>query len=277
MRKKFLISFVFLFISILIFAISGLCKIEKIESQRALIPPKIDGFKDDWNDVTFGFDKKKEINFAFKNDNNYLYVLLIFKNPKFLSSIDQTGIILWLNPEGKKKKNFGVKFKMERLSAEEFINLFEKVRGPLPEEKKQEIKAKPYYFVYKSELIQKKKKSPTPSIIGAEFIKPIFRFTKARKERIYEFKIPFEINPDIKVSENLKVGFEWGGMTKEMKAQIMKMRAQMSTRAKEQAASMRTFETRDSREEGISRGSMPFRRTAKKYLFWVDLKLVQEK
>ncbi|MCP2520015.1 hypothetical protein NLD30_06160 [SCandidatus Aminicenantes bacterium Aminicenantia_JdfR_composite] len=276
MRKKIFILFIFTSI-FFIFTISGLCKIEKIESQWASSPPKIDGIVNEWSDVTFGFDKKKEINFAFKNDSSYLYAILIFKNPKFLSSIDQTGITLWFNPEGKKKKNFGVKFKMERLTAEEFISLLERTKGPLPEEKKQEIKANPYYFVYKSELIQKKKKKSTFPMKSIEFGKPIFRFTRLKRERVYEFKIPFELIPNIEMSQNLIVGFEWGGMTKEMKAQIMKMRAEMSTRARERAASMKTFETRDSREEGIGMGSMPFRRTVKKYSFWINLKLAQEK
>jgi len=276
MQKKILAFFILIFI-LFIFTASSFCKTKKIESRWASAPPKVDGIIDEWSDVTFGFDKKREIYFAFKNDGSYLYVLLVFKNPKFLSSIDQTGIILWFNPEGKKKKNFGVKFKMERLTAEEFISLLERTKGPLPEEKKQEIKAKPYYFVYKSELFQKKKKKPTFPIKSIEFGKPIFRFTRLKRERVYEFKIPFELIPNIEMSQNLMVGFEWGGMTKEMKAQIMKMRAEMSTRARERAASMKTFETRDSREEGIGIGSMPFRRTVKKYSFWVNLKLAQEK
>lgn len=274
MKKKILIFSIIVSI-LFIFTMPGLCKIEKIESRWASFPPRIDGSVIEWSDAIFGFNKKKEINFAFKNDNSYLYALLIFKNPKFLSSIDQTGIILWFNPEGKKKKNFGVKFKMERLTAEEFINLLEKTKGPLPKEKKQKIKVKPYYFAYKSELIQKKKS--TYPMKNLEFEKPIFRFMKLKRERVYEFKIPFELIPGIETSQNLIVGFEWGGMTKEMKAQIMKMRAEMSTRARERAASMKTFETRDSREEGIGMGSMPFRRTIKRYSFWVNLKLAQEK
>lgn len=73
--------------------------------------------------------------------------------------------------------------------------------------------------------------------------------------------------------KSLKIGFEWGGMTKEMRAALMRRRAAVASEASEGA---KGFEVRrDESDEGPVIGSrdIPFEKGAKKYSFWVDVKL----
>ncbi|MFQ6069464.1 MAG: hypothetical protein ACE5LC_02945 [Candidatus Aminicenantales bacterium] len=50
-----------------------------------------------------------------------------------MSTILQTGITLWFNTEGKKKKEYGINFLKKKVTPEVYIAYLEKTRGLLSE------------------------------------------------------------------------------------------------------------------------------------------------
>ncbi len=274
--RKILITFS-LCSMIVAFCVTGFSDDNKVEGIWASTPVKIDGLIDEWSHDPLVLEKKVKVDYAFRNDSENLYVLFIFKDPAFLSSINQTGMTLWLNTEGKKKKDYGIRFQRKMLSVDAYISLLEERLGPVPEEKKKEIQSKPGYTVYLGEVINKK---------GENFVAigpnaPAFRFIFEKKENraIYEFKIPLRKGKEQLVGigtepgKMLNVGFEWGGMTKEMRTEMMRRRA-ASGKVSDREATIRGDITEE--REGVTGAeTMPFRRPPKKYAFWVEVKLAQ--
>ena len=83
---------------------------EIVPSIWTATPLQIDGQIEDWTGAALTSEKGVGVDYAFRNDGRELYVLLIFKNPKSLSSIDMTGLTLYASTSGKKDKDWGVRF-----------------------------------------------------------------------------------------------------------------------------------------------------------------------
>lgn len=70
----------------------------------------------------------------------------------------------------------------------------------------------------------------------------------------------------------LKIGFEWGGMTKEMRSAIMKKRA-ASSKVSDRKAGISGDVTRE--RDGVTGSNTMAIRRPKKYSFWVEVKLAK--
>lgn len=279
--KTLLLSFLVLSV-----CLAGFSKEKIVESIWIESSVNIDGFDDDWIDNTLNFEKKVEVDYAFKNDANNLYVLFIFRDPKYLSTargIRGTGMTLWLNTEGKNKKKYGINFKMKRVTADELISIIEKQQGPLPEAEKRRFKSGSHYDLYQGEVIDKKGNILTASALGGELNAPVFRSKEKQKMMVYEFRMPLRIfeklsaDQVIEPGKILKVGFQWGGMTQAMKAARMSRLADSTPKGHEPASLSETQQPEGGGETG-SRGSGALTRTRRgpmKYSFWVDVKLAQ--
>jgi hypothetical protein len=116
----------------LIFVFSG-AKEKLVNSTWCAVPLKLDGAGTEWQDVGMTLEDKVQVDYAFMNDADYLYVLFVFKDPEFLSSISQTGMTIYYNIEGKKRKDYGINFIQRQLSAQQYLAILEKQQGPLPE------------------------------------------------------------------------------------------------------------------------------------------------
>lgn len=287
MRNKTFMKISLLSFLVLAVCLVGFSKERIVESIWTESSVKIDGFNDDWVDNTLNFEKKVEVDYAFKNDANNLYILFVFKDPKYLSTVGGirgTGMTLWLNTEGKKKKRYGINFKMKRVTADELISIIEKQQGPLPEAEKERIKSGSHYDLYRGEVIDKKGNILTASALGGELREPIFRSKEKQKMMVYEFRMPLRIleklsgDQVIETGKVVKVGFEWGGMTKAMKAARMSRLADSTPRAHEPASpsNLQQQEGEEGESGGRSSGAMTrARRGPLKYSFWVDVKLAQ--
>jgi hypothetical protein len=266
------------------FSLTGLAKETLVESRWAATPPKVDGLNKEWVEDALSFEKSAAVDYAFKNDGRDLYVLFVFKDPKYLSSIEATGITLYFSTEGKKQKDYGVRFIRKTVSPDELIATLEKQGTTLTEQKKHELKATPKYGLFEAEAVDKKGEVIPPAGATPEADPPAFRMMKQDKLLVYEFRVPLaarEIHPAGIGSEpgkTIKVGFEWGGMTEEMrKAMVSRMDAE-GTRAGESDVSMGETvkggdENEGMRDSGSSLAQM--RRGPKKHSFWVDVKLAQ--
>jgi len=274
MKKTGFSETALLIFMILAVSIIGYTKEQKVDSSWVAVPVKIDGSANDWAEDVLAFEKKVKVDLAFKNDPEYLYVVFMFKDPKYLSSISFTGMTLWFNTEGKKKKDYGVKFINKQVTAEEYISIAEQQFGPIPDKKKSEIREKPNYVINYAEVINKKSKSSSQAPEDAKIRPAIFRSGRQEKMMVYEFAIPLKRVTEqaagigTEPGKTIKVGFEWGGTTKEMMMQQLKQTSSGSARARAGSA---TSGIKDERSGG--RQTTTRIRRQRKYSFWVDVQL----
>ena len=267
--KIFLLSVVILTLSL-----QGLSKKEIAASNWVTSPLTIDGANEEWAEDALNYEKKVDVDFAFRNDAENLYILFIFKDPKYLSSINATGMTLWFNTEGKKKKKYGLSFIKQQVSADVFISLIEQQKGALSEEEKNNIKANPRYFLHNVKVVGKENKPQDLQAESEETSAAIFRSTQQEKTVMYEFAVPLERLTEqshgigTEPGKIVKIGFEWGGLTEEMKKARAEGRQIPGTDA------MRRGESADAwsrRNQGFSDRSG--NRGPVQYSFWVDVRL----
>lgn len=286
MRNKTFIKICLLSFLILVFSLASLSKEKTIESIWTESSLKIDGLDDEWAESSLNFEKKVKVNYAFKNNADDLYLLFVFNDPQYLSTIPQTGMTLWLNTEGKNKKKYGINFKMKQVTADELIAILEKQHGILPEADKKKLMSSPQYFLYQGDVIDKKGNILTASALGEELEAPVFRSKQEQKIMVHEFRMPLRILEKLSADQRMepgkvvKVCFEWGGLSNEMKIARLKQRAESRPGGHEPTS---LSSPSSSGEEGeVSSGRTPaemqtqrIRSDPKKYSFWVDVKLAQ--
>ena len=241
-------------------------KDDVIPSAWASQPPKIDGASDDWTGTTLSLWDKGNVDFGFCNDANNLYVILIFKNAKYLSTIERTGINLYFSAAGQKNKDYEILFRKKLVSAEEAIAMIEKQK-PLSEEQKAQLRTKPEYNIYHSEVINKN--AGSKEIPPEQTSRPaLFRYAPLQKTLVYEFAVPLDrVNElaagvGVRPGEAVAVGFEWGGPTEDQKKRAARMSGN---------ASIANEEISRGNVEGIARPRGPS--LPPKYSFWATVKL----
>ena len=206
---------------------------DEVSSVWTADPPKIDGQLDDWANIAWSREKSLGVEYAFRNNDQNLYLVLVFKNPKFLSTISQTGIVLYFSPEGKKDKSRGIRFIQRTVTAEELIAVMEKDGKTLTDERKQQLRAKANYILYDSSMVDDEDKVLGPAVGSGDSLPPVFRLGRSGSDTVYEFRVPLFKSGEhpggigISLGQSLKAGFYWGGMTKEMReAQIARLSSQ---------------------------------------------------
>ncbi len=282
-----------IFFPLLFFALSLIPAFSEdipVLSRWSTAPPALDGLTDDWREDVLSSEKGIGVDYAFRNDERNLYILFVFKEPKSLSTVDVTGMTIFFSPSEKKQKDYGVRFRKKNVRADELIAMMEKSGQELTEERKREIRKLPMYVLYQADAINKKGEvipSPGPA---AEIDPPSFRFQRQGKTVIYEFRVPLvsrESHPagaGGAPGELLKVGFEWGGLTEEMKKAMASGISADSVRAGASDVSLDATVRGGDESEGLSRGmsrsdASPelarMRRGPKKYSFWADVRLAR--
>jgi len=247
-------------------------KVPQAECRWQKSPLAIDGEIGDWTAPFFLTEKSVQVDYAFASDANNLYVLFIFKDPKYLSSIAQTGLTVWFNGEGKKKGELGVRFEKKLLAAADMIAVMEKKSGPLSPEKKKELQAKPGYVVNHFVAIDKKKKD-RGALLTKVAAEPEFIALLKPGRLVYEIKIPLgdAYGPALAPGKNVMVGFDWGGMTAEMRTERMRPTASGG-------GDTSLPETPDYDQDSLNTldEELPSMRGPKHHTFWCSLTLAAE-
>jgi hypothetical protein len=194
-------------------------KDESVQSGWSASPPKIDGKADDWAGMPFAVWKKGDVQYGFRNDADKLYILLVFRNPKFFSTIAQTGVTLYFGAAGKKDKEYAVHFVRRQVPTQEAIAFIERDR-PLTDEEKTQLLAKPAYNIYDARVQNKKVKAGDAA--GQSAFPPAhFRFAPDQKTFVYEFMVPLRRDHELAAGVGaapgglISVGVEWGGATED--------------------------------------------------------------
>jgi len=256
-------------------------KAQVVESVWTPTPLQIDGQAADWTPESLALWKEFNINYGFKNDANFLYLIAVFNDPKFLSSLDQTGMFFWINAEGKDKKTHGFHLYQKVVTADQLIAQMEQSGQTLPEEKKKELKARPQYKMFACDVVNKKGEAiPHPGTGTGTY-----RYTRGKTNAVFEAVVPLPLLSDPAAKTKLdpynpfKFGIEWGGMTEEMKkqraAQIGDQGARASAGESDLESQLGGGEGADFRAPSASLAGM--RRGPKQYSFWLNLKIADKK
>jgi hypothetical protein len=269
MRKT--INLFLIIISVGVIFAMGVAKDKIVASTWCPSPLIVDGTSADWQGVALTFEKKVQVDYAFMNDSDYLYIFFVFKDPIYLSSINQTGMTIYFNVEGKKKKDYGINFIQKRISAQQYIAMLEKQKGALPDADKNSILATPNYVVFDFNVINKKAKKNAAEA-PAHARAAVYRIQQDQEKNVaIEFAVPLarvaELAPGIgtEPGKQIKVGFEWGGLTEAMKQARMNRFQNQSERSAEKVSEQPIGGTGASTSRG--------RQSPKKYDFWVDVQV----
>ena len=265
-------------------------KDQPIESRWTATPASIDGMNTEWGKVPMNTYKKTDVNYAFMNNGENLFILFTFKNPKFLSSINWTGLTVWFSPTGKKENDLGIRFIKKQISADDYIALLEKQVGQaMPEDRKNQIRQNKAYWLFDQELVNKKAPDYSEDAARPQYKGASFRSNVLDKAVLYEIVINLpklaEIAPEIGAEPGnaLNVNFDWGGATKEYKEALASGLASRDMRASAGSATgnltgeRRAGEglgslERDSSDLARMRGQL---QRVKQYDFWIGVKLAQ--
>lgn len=277
-RKVAFTSVFFLCILTISIFYIGFSETKEILSIWPASPLKINGSDEEWAKEAICIEKKIKVNYAFQNDENNLYVLFKFNDISYLSSIDKTGMTIWFNTERKKKKDCGIVFLKKKVQTETFLSLLRQQRGAISEEDKEKLIKNPYHFIYLIQVINKKASS-SETVESKESPRAFFMSASTKEEVVYEFVIPLKSEGDfaadrgIKPGQIIKVGFEWGGLTEEMKAERIK---KIQEKAEQQGVPEARIEGDLRRERVLDTDFNKSSSDFKKYVFWVDVRLAKK-
>jgi hypothetical protein len=191
-------------------------------SQWASPAPVLDGRDEDWQPGGFSSERSVRVDYAFKNDGRNLYILLVFKDPKFLSSIDATGIRIFWGRDVSAGNAAGVLFVRKTVTAEEFISILESRASPLSEKEKEVLRINPRHSIFDAYAVDSRGKTIPPPDSRSDLDPPEFRAGKRNKATIYEFRVPLpragaqQAGTGAGPGETVRVSFEWGGASKDL-------------------------------------------------------------
>jgi hypothetical protein len=269
--KTLILSFV-----VVSFTLTPLAADKKFESKWVPAPVTLDASEAEWQDVAYGEESRFELNYAFKNDSKYVYVLVKFNNPRYLSTIQYGGLTMFLDGQGKKKKDYNIRFLRKQVTAEEFIAILEKQKGPLSDDDKAKVRVNPQYIHHAAEVTNKKAKGDRPDKVEGDGT-ATFRVQQTQQRAlIWEIAIPLERlsdwSPGVGTTpgSKIKVGFEWGGASEEWKQAQLRGAAGRDSQAR--AGGATSSATAERGAGGGLSGSMA-RYRPKKYSFWLDVQL----
>lgn len=249
-----------------------------IDSAWAAAPLKIDGSGQDWQGAVFLTDADSKAEYAIRNDGKNLYILFVFKTPEAASTIEATGLKVYYGAADKKSKDRGVRFVKTSVTADVLIASLEKRGEALTEARKTELRQKKEYTLFETEVINPKK-TAAPADPAVQNDPPEFRSVRSQGQGlVYECRIPLDrTNQPGGVGAGpggtVKIGFDWGGLTAEMKRNMMAPSGLSGART-----SLDDNIARE-RNDSASGGGAVLRHDprTRQHAFWIDVKLAYPK
>lgn len=209
----------------------GLSSDLSVRSVWAAQAMTIDGLATEWGANPKTVDDKTKVEIAFRNDAGELYILLEFKDPKFLSTLEKSGIKVFFN-----NKDHGIKFVRMVLTSDQLIARRKSQGRTLSEEQIAEIKAKPVHTLLVYDVINKRDRELALAAKPALF--PDFNAVKNGDVWTYELKMPLARTADqpfgvgVEPGGDVRIGFEWGGRTElptQQEGQFMRSMSERDT------------------------------------------------
>jgi hypothetical protein len=221
-----------LMISVFIFMGSLLTTAKTIGVIYTYQPVNIDGQMDEWIQIKRYQAYSGNVEYSFKIDNQNLYILFVFRSPKLLSTFSSSGMKIFLFNSRGGSRELGVHFIKKTLSPGQMVELLEKRYGPIPDDKRREIYNRSEYHIYQNRVIREDRKETASIRLNARE-SCTFKIAQVPPESmVAEFRIPHTVLREIlgkeQLPDEMRLIFEWGGMTAEMYNQQLKMQQAQS-------------------------------------------------
>ena len=194
-------------------------KMEEINSDRTEAAIQIDGKTNDWARLSGIFFQEQNASLAVANDQEFLFVLFRTSDMRTARIIKMSGLTLYLNIDGKKKKDFYLKFRggpsLEQLRGRGQDQEGQTpARRPMMDESEQPFgkeRAPALTCYIKDRIVEKEM-----PLDGSEG--PMAAFDTSLGFYVYEFRVPldsgevryFGLGADL--SRPIAIGMEWGDM-----------------------------------------------------------------
>mgnify|MGYP000334554128 CR=1 FL=1 len=227
--------------ALVVLAIPAAAADEVVESMWAATPVTIDAGPQEWDQSTPIIDSGSKVEYALRNDGRNLYIIMVFRNPERgvrasvypKSTLDYTGMKIYFTTGTKKSKDYGVLFQKKQYTPDALIASMEKQGRVLTDAQKDEIRKKETHIVFSEELIKPKKAEAEP-LVDAD--PPAFRTVDSPALTVGEFRIPLALI-GVQPGQDVKLGFDWGGMTNQILRDMMAGRADQSVAASDRGIS----------------------------------------
>ncbi|MBF8296889.1 MAG: hypothetical protein HW389_3434 [Bacteroidetes bacterium] len=102
-----------LFIALILILLTG-CSDQQIQSNWARRSPTIDGNLEEWNSASLVVFEDLEVSVGVGNDTLFLYLAGRLANATFQRMVGQSGLVIWLDPEGGRRKGLEIHFPASR-------------------------------------------------------------------------------------------------------------------------------------------------------------------
>jgi hypothetical protein len=199
--------------------LAGCKKTQEVQTHWSAGPVKVDGEITEWNDIPTNYFEESGVGLGLCNDTEKLYILFRFNNAQWAQAIRMSGLTLWLDNSGKKKKDFGIRYTGGPSLPDQ-----EKLGGPsggfqesLTPEQQQRLAEMEREMADKITFIDKKGNRETT--LGTDGSGgPAVCFDSLGGIYAYEISIPlqkgdaFDCAIGAKPGQTVCLGLEWGGM-----------------------------------------------------------------
>ncbi len=181
-------------------------------------PISVDGDADDWENIPTTYLEDEGVVLGMCNDSMNVYVLFRIRDARSAMSIRMSGLTIWLNSEGKEKKQFGVRYnggpslaEIRELMADDEEDMFENIPPRMKDRMENRLSAgEKFTVIYKSE--DKRDSIPTDGSRG-----PAVSYASSNGLYTYEFSIPLQVSDygiygmGASLDEDICIGPKWGG------------------------------------------------------------------
>jgi hypothetical protein len=191
------------------------CKTQEVPSHWLTVPIQVDGKMTEWSEIPITYFEGAVLGLG--NDDKNLYIHFRFKSPAWAQAVRKTGLTLWIDANGKKDKEIGIRFyggpsPKELMAArgnEQFDNM--------PQEQKQDFlereaqTANKFIFFDNSYYVEDS--IPVDGSKG-----PAAGYDTSLGFYSYEFSIPLQESAvqfyglGVQPGQTICLGAEWGGM-----------------------------------------------------------------
>ncbi len=194
-----------------------------LECRWANRPIEVDGQVTDWDSIPTAYIEDEGFIVGLCNDSTNLYILFRFRDMKWLRSIRMSGLTLWLDANGKKKKEFGFRYRggpsfaemQELLGSEdrEFVD-------HMPPERMERTGHRMSGEVDEITVIYRGREQPE-TIRANGSGGPAVCFASSGMLFTYEFSVPLQTSDygtygmGAQQGKEICVGIEWGGMNRD--------------------------------------------------------------
>ena len=194
------------------------CKTQEVPNHWSTLPIQVDGKMTEWTGIPTTYFKDEGAVLGLCNDSENLYIHFRFTNPTWAQAIRMTGLTLWIDANGKKDKDVGIRFHggpslTELMAASSGGRL-----DNLPQEQKQRLLEREAQTT--DRLIFFDKSYYVEASIPIDGSKgPAAGYDTSMGFYLYEFSVPLQESAvqlyglGAQPGQTICIGAEWGGVS----------------------------------------------------------------